>query len=115
MNAQEFATTVRKVVMDAAVNDTVSSLEQPPGRRPASELVALSSWYLALGPTDQDMVRRALATVSYAAVFGLFAVLDGVRRIDEAQPAGELELWYERLGGRQLLSGGLHDLLNSES
>ncbi len=115
MNAQEFATTVRKVVMDAAVKDTVNSFEQPPGRRPASELVALSRWYLALGPNDRDMVRRALGAVSYAAVFGLFAVLDGVRRIDDAQPPGELQLWYERPGARHLLSGGLHDLLDSES
>jgi hypothetical protein len=112
MNPQEFATTVRKVVMDAAVDDTISNFERPPGRRPATELTVLSTWYLRLEAADQDMVRRALAAVSHATVFGLLAILDGARRFDDAQPPGKLQLWYERLDERSLLSGDLHDLLD---
>lgn len=57
MNAQKFVTSVREVVMNGAVGDTIGSLEQPPGRRPETHLVALSKWYLGLAPTDKDMVR----------------------------------------------------------
>jgi hypothetical protein len=51
------------------------------------------------------MVQLALAEASHAAVFGLFAVLDGVRRVDIEQPPGELELWYEGRQGRGLTPG----------
>lgn len=112
MNAEKFASIVRQIVIDAAVDDTVRSLQQPPGRRPAADLAALSKWYLELGPTDQEMVGRALAVSSHAAVFGLFAILDGARRFDDSQPPGKLQLWYERAEERSLLSGDLHDLLS---
>src|SRR5215470_1790776 len=113
MNAEKFVDGVREVVMAAAVNDTLSNLQSPSGRRPAPELLALSRWYLGLAANDRDMLRRALAEASHAAVFGLFAVLDGVRRVGDEHP-GELKLWYEGPEGRTLLSGDLHDLLNSE-
>src|SRR5262245_54014841 len=115
MDAEEFVDVVRKVVMDAAVDGVISSLTDPPGKRPAPGLLALSKWYLGLAASDRDMVRRALAEASHAAVFGLFAVLDGARRVDSEQPPGELQLWYEGRAGRTMLSGDLHDLLNSES
>jgi len=114
MDAEEFVDVIRKVVMDAAVDDVVSILTDPPGRRPAPELLALSKWFLGLAADDRDMVRLALAEASHAAVFGLFAVLDGARRVDSEQPPGELQLWYEGRQGRTMLSGDLHDLLNSE-
>ena len=114
MNAQEFATTVRKVVLDAAVDDTINSLEQPPGRRPAAELVTLSKWYLGLAQDDQEMVGRALALAAHGAVFGLFAIIDGARRFDDAQPPGKLQLSYERQDEHSILSGSLHELLNSD-
>ena len=114
MDAAEFVDVVRKVVMEAAVDGVVSNLTEPPGRRPAPELLALSKWFLGLAADDRTMVRRALDEASHAAVFGLFAVLDGARRIDPEQPPGELQLWYEGHQGRTKLSGDLHDLLNSE-
>jgi len=113
MDAEKFVDGVREVVMAAAVKDTVCILENPPGRRPAPELLALSQWYRGLAADDRDMVRRALAEASHAAVFGLFAVLDGVRRVSDDR-SGELKLWYEAPEGRTLLNGDLHDLLNSE-
>src|SRR5215813_8587767 len=113
MDAEKFVDGVREVVMVAAVEDTVCSLKNPLGRRPAPELLALSRWYLGLAANDRDMVRRALNEASHAAVFGLFAVLDGVRRVSDDH-SGELKLWYEGPEGRTLLSGDLHDLLNSE-
>jgi hypothetical protein len=46
MDAEQFVDVVRKVVMNAAVQDVVGNLTDPPGRRPAPELVALSKWFL---------------------------------------------------------------------
>jgi hypothetical protein len=89
MNAEEFVDVVRKVVMDAAVDGVVSNLTHPPGRKPAPELLELSKWFVTLAADDRDMVRRALAEASHAAVFGLFAALDGARRVDAEQPPGE--------------------------
>ena len=114
MDAAEFVDVVRKVVMEAAVDGVVSNLTEPPGKRPAPELLKLSKWFLGLPADDRAMVRRALDEGSHAAVFGLLAVLDGVRRVDPEQPPGKLQLWYEGRQGRTMLSGDLHDLLNSE-
>jgi hypothetical protein len=111
MDAQEFVKSVRIVVMDAAVEDVVNNLTNPPGRKSAPSLLALSKWFLALSADDRDMVRQALAEASHAAVFGLFAVLDGARRVDSEQPPGEMELWHKGAQHRTKLSGDLHDLL----
>lgn len=100
--------------MLAAVDDVLANLTEPPGRRPAQELIELNKWYLTLSAPDRQALRRALAEASHAAVFGLLAVLDGVRTIDEAQPPGTLELWHNNQGSRTLLNGDLHDLLNSK-
>jgi hypothetical protein len=114
MDASKFVDLVRTQVMEAAVKQVTSTLLAPPGRRPDAEVLALSTWYLGLAKEDQEMVGRALAEASHAAVFGVLAVLDGVARIDPAEPPGELELWYAGEGGRARLDGDLHDFLNSE-
>ena len=115
MDAERFVAAVREHVMDSAVEETISVFVSPPGRQPAPELVALSQWYLGLAPDDRVMVGRALAEASHGAVFGLFAVLDGCRRIDDEKTPCEFQLWYEGRDGRVLLNGVLHEILNSES
>jgi hypothetical protein len=115
MDPDKFVDAIRVSVMDSAVDAVVASLTTPAGRRPAPELVELSQWYLKLEGADQEMLQRALAQASHAAVFGLFAVLDGARRIDDEQPPCEFQLWYQGREGRRLLSGDLHDSLNSKS
>jgi hypothetical protein len=112
MNAREFVDVVRTVVMDAAVEGVVKCLTDPPGRKPAPSLLALSQWFVALSADDRNMVRQALEEASHAAVFGLFAVIDGARRVDSKQPPGELELWYKAGQDRTKLNGDLHELLN---
>ena len=114
MDVEPFVDVVRKHVMHSAVDGVLETLEHPPGRRPAPELVELSRWYKALPAADREMLARALDEVSHAAVFGLFVMLDGERRVDDEQPPGTLELWHSGQGGRTLLSGELHDLLNSQ-
>jgi hypothetical protein len=114
MNAEIFVDLVRKGVMKRAVDNVVTNLFKSSGRRSTPELIALSKWYIGLPVDDREMVIRALAEVSHAAVFGLFALLDGASRVDDEQPPGELELWHKGQAGRTKLNGDLHDLLNSE-
>jgi hypothetical protein len=64
--------------------------------------------------TVRDMVGRALALASHGALFGVFAILDGSRRIDNDPTPADFKLWYEGQDGRRLLSGALHELLNSQ-
>jgi hypothetical protein len=115
MNAEEFVNALRVHVMRSAVDDAIDTMMNPPGRQRATELTELSTWARGLAEADRSMLRRALVEVAHGAVFGLLAVLDGARRVDERQPPGELELWHEGREGRTKLNGNLHDILNSQS
>lgn len=114
MEIEHFVDVVREHVMHSAVDGVLENLEHPPGRRPAAELVELGRWYQSLPAADREMLARALTEAAHAAVFGIFAMLDGARRVDDEQPPGTLELWHNGRGGRTLLSGELHDQLNSK-
>jgi len=116
MNAQEFVAAIRDVVMDTSVTDTVAVMRKPPGRRPEAELVELSSWYNNLSNADREMLTRMLTMVARNAVFGLFAVLDGARRIDpDAGVEDYFELRHVHGSSHDVLSGPegepLHELL----
>jgi len=45
MNAEKFIDALNVVVKDATVEDVISILELPPGRKPSKELVELSNFY----------------------------------------------------------------------
>ena len=102
--------------MDAAVSDTLSILRNPPGRKPAVDLTELSAWYNGLPEAEQVMIERLLAIASRQSVFGLFAVLDGARKVDPSAVASDyFELRHIHRGGEDILSGPnaepLHELL----
>lgn len=113
MSPSEFVDAIRKVVMDAAVTDTIAVIEKPPGRRPAPTLSEMSRWYHALRDEDRAMLRSALELVARQSVFGFLAVLDGARRA--TSDGGSFELTYrgprsvDRLSGTE--DGSLHELL----
>lgn len=115
MNSEDFVGRLKHHVRDAAVEDTISNLRQPPGRHVQSSERARSEWYNAL-PTEQRMlVDNIIRTVAHQAVFGFLAVLDGTRTIDPA--GGHFELAH--LSGQRVVLNDpravpLHDLLNAE-
>lgn len=116
MTAEEFVAGVRRVVLDAAVSDTVAIVRTPPGRRPSRELVELSGWFNALSDDDRGMVQRMLEMAARQAVFGLLSVIDGSRQVEAGTgPRGHFELRYIRDGSEETLSGPdgevLHELL----
>jgi len=115
MNREDFVTAISLYVKDAAIEDTISNLKCPPGRRvPPAERVR-SDWYNALSATDSAHVDSIISAAVHEAVFGLLAVLDGARTIDYG--VGRFELSYVAPEGRLLLNDpltiGLHDLLNA--
>ncbi len=116
MTAKEFVEIMKLQTSDAAVQSTVASLKEPPGRVPTKRQLALSGWFKRLTKADQRMLEEALREAAEAAVFGFFAVLDGARVFEYEEEKGDLELVYVRGAGRTLLnpkSGPeLHDLYN---
>ena len=97
MTQEEFVAAVKQVVFDSAASEKVL---QPHGRQPHQVLVRMWEWYTGLPDRDQALVRHALRIAAYAAVFNLFAVLDGSAVIDDP-PHGQLRLTYVGPDGRE--------------
>ena len=116
MNSQEFVDAVRTLVMEAAVSDTVSIVQTPPGRKPSRELVELSGWFNGLSEPDRAMAQRLLALGARQAVFGVLAVLDGARKVSTSEDEPDhFELRHVHGVHTDVLSGpggdSLHELL----
>ncbi|MHC2621293.1 hypothetical protein ACVIW2_003325 [Bradyrhizobium huanghuaihaiense] len=114
MNSQEFVEAIKRYVGDAAIEDTVALLKNPPGRNVPREQRVRSEWYKSLRAGDADNVNGVIATAVHQTLFGLLAVLDGVRSVDNE--GGRFELTYVGstrvvLNDQQAIS--LHDLLNA--
>ena len=116
MDAESFVTAVKAHVHDAAVAGVVSTLEHPPGHRPAAQHAALSEWFRSLPETERKRVHRVIALSVHAALFGLLCALDGVRKTSE----GEFELFHvDAAGERTRLNAPeaefLHDIYQSQT
>src|SRR5713226_2941159 len=108
MNAGEFVDRIHHVVYRAAIDDVQNVLAYPPGRSPAPDLVELSTWFDGLAEEDKRQAARVIRLAVDHAVFGMMAILDGVRVIDDG---GRTEL-YLRTGDGTLLNEkhDLHDI-----
>lgn len=114
MNTEDFVDALKRHVMDAAVEDVIANLKNPPGRRVSPEERARADWYNGLSEEETQHVNSAIASAVHHAVFGLLAVLDGARTIDDE--GGRFELTY--IGDQRVLLNDpqavdLHDLLNA--
>ena len=116
MTSSEFVDTIQTIVLDAAVQNTLSVAAKPPGRRPDVELVELSSWFNKLSDGDRARVSQILQLVAYQAVFGFLCVLDGAQQVEGLGPKGYFELRFVKDGHEHVLSGPnsevLHELLH---
>jgi len=114
MKAEEFIAAVKQVVHDSAVQSIRSTLESPPGHRPARRLTELSQWYHTLSPPDRERVSEVVQRAVYSSIFGFLSVLDGVRAIEDAPDKGSFELAFTDGTERQLLNDPeqefLHDI-----
>ena len=115
MTAQEFTDVIKKVVQQSSVADTISNLNQPPGRHPSEEIIMLSEFYKSLDENQKSFVDKIMDMVAETTLFGLLCVIDGVRSIEGVGEKGELYLIYKKGEQSVLLNDPnedfLHDLI----
>lgn len=117
MNSEDFIAVIKHIVRDAAIEDTIDNLEQPPGRKVSDKDKELSDWFNSLSTDDKDMVNHVIAKSIDHSLFGLFCVIDGVRAIENGNNKGKLKLIYDSKEQVVLNDGdkiGLHELYKSE-
>jgi len=83
MNSEEFVQGIYASVYKTSIEAVIKTIADPPGRRPRRDLVELSSWYNGLSDADKSQVRGVVRRAVDQAIFGMLAVLDGVRVIDD--------------------------------
>lgn len=116
MDSYEFVKSIKEVVEEAAIEDTIGSLNNPPGRKPAPALVENSKWYKSLDEADKVRVKSIISDSVSSAVFGMFAVLDGVRSVSSAGERNNLALVHHSNQKQTLLNDPgkalLHEIYN---
>ena len=96
MDRRRFVVGLTEVALDQVVAGEVGVLRDPPGRRPAADVVARADWFATLDTDDQSMVADVMRETAYAALHTVLVVLDGATAITEEPSAGRLELlWHE--------------------
>jgi hypothetical protein len=107
MNADDFIEGVRMAVYHAAIDGVLKQLAKPSGRNPRADLAELSTWFNELVDQDKDRVASVVERAAAQSVFGMMAVLDGVRVVDD-----EHTDFYLRTGSGVLINEerDLHEL-----
>jgi hypothetical protein len=118
MTQEEFIAGIRRAVYESAIKGTLSIIQKPPGRRPSDHLVNLSNWVAGLSDTNKIHLEAIVELAARQAVFGMLAVLDGVRRVEGEEMDGSFELWFKK-GEEEILLNApngeyLHDLFNQQ-
>lgn len=112
MNGNDFVKALASTVRDSAVHGTIKNLEYPPGRKPSIELITLSDWYKQLSGNDKEMLRKVLVSVADSSIFGVLAIIDGVRVVEDSSDKGEFELYYVKNDNKTLLNDPNEDYLH---
>jgi hypothetical protein len=109
MEPEDFVTAVFHTAYQSAISSVIDRLERPHGLRPRPELVQLSSWYHALGDADKEFARQLIRHSADAAIFGVLAMVDGVRVFDDAKSDVVI-----RVGGVEVTrDGDLHEIFRA--
>jgi hypothetical protein len=112
MTREEFVEAVKLQAMDAAVRTTVQTLLKPVEKNPAEESVSISNWYRMLNADDRIRIETVARRAAFNAVFGVLAILDGVRPVEGAGEKGTFELTYEKQDAKVLLNDPTQELLH---
>jgi hypothetical protein len=81
MDARNFVDGVHKAVYRTTIDGIIRLLRTPPGRNPRPDLVSLSAWFNGLDDHSAEQVREVIRLSVDQSVFGILAVLDGVRAV----------------------------------
>lgn len=114
MDAKNFINILKTEVRDAAVEDTISTLESPPGRKPVKEILELSEFYNQQTSEGKQLINKIMKHVADDAVFGMLCIIDGVRAIEDGNK-GNLVLSYLSANGASVSineNKDLHDIFN---
>lgn len=118
MTPEQFVVALRKVVLARAVDGTIASLEHPPGRCPEHALIESSAWYHNMSDNDRSVLRHVLTMTAHQSVFGVLAVLDGVRAVEDDPEKGIFRLIFQKGSKEMVLNPpdglALHELLNQQ-
>lgn len=114
MDSTSFISAIDLTVVNAAVEDVISVLESPPGRKPEDGLAKISAFYRRLNPEEKALVENIVRFSVKESTFGFLCVLDGVRAIENEPDKGELVLTY-KAGTSTRINGSmdLHDIFNA--
>jgi hypothetical protein len=106
LDARQFVSLVGSAVRNPALQGTFDTLQLPPGRKPAADLLQLAQWFRGLPEADRQMTARLLAHAVDSALFGVMCLLDGVRSVNP-RPGVSQRLWLHaelEHGRRRLLN-----------
>jgi hypothetical protein len=106
MDSHEFIFRIREIVRDAAISDTLTVINKPPGRKPSPDLIEATNWYRTL---DADQRRNLAGVIALAidyAVFGFFASSMGFALLKTIMSIITTSSYA--------MSGGTQRLLNSQ-
>jgi hypothetical protein len=106
-------------VLDGLPTGLVESWENPPGRLQSDERRNRADWVKGLTASDRKFLDEFAAEAARSAMFGILAVLDGSRAIENPPARGHLELRYVSASGDSLMASSapampvppLHELL----
>lgn len=94
MNNEEFIRIIKIVVRTASVDGLIKILKKPPGRKLSVAEQERSQWFNSLSEKDRVYLDSIIIEAVDEAIFGLLAVIDGVRAIENSSKKGRLELKY---------------------
>jgi hypothetical protein len=114
MEKEEFVKNLKLVTSDSIISDIQYVLDKMPLEN-FPEFKEISEWQSKLAPEEKALLFTLIQKVSEKTVFGVLAVIDGVRVIEDTEEKGEFELYYVKNGKKTLIntpdSEYLHDLL----
>lgn len=113
MNQLEFIKKLNKIVKENGYKDIISTLEDPPGRRPAETLKEMSEFYNS--QDSKEVINNIISFSIESTIFSFLCLLDGVRKLDNEN--GSLQLFYDNNNSKKLLNNSeedyLHNIFNS--
>lgn len=118
MDQKTFVDRLSAVVLDGLSRDLANYWHNPPGRMRSEMRSRRSEWLSEMSVTDREFLEEFGSEAARSALFGLLAVLDGSRTIEEPGE-GHLELRHISSGRSEILASSaleastlpLHELL----
>lgn len=117
MKTQEFVERMKDSLRRINLEQILSSLKSPPGRKPDQKYIDMSIWYNKLSEEDKKELEAIILETIDFTVFSIFTVLDGEGFIETTPNPTEFELYAVKDGKKNLINDPneemLHDIYNS--